>query len=1494
MGSAVIYCLPGLARGLTAHGAVEQQHPLEEGRVTPQSKLSDSSDNTDSTSKWSELSGFFGHRELLSHLSLAMSQQSLREEELRARHHSALCRLREDALWEKTQAEIAWLEHRRRCLRAGEEGTLADITKKQEEVVNRMQQEQAEIRHWRNLYRSGRQQRKLLLWQQREVTEIRRSAAQLKQELQEQVSEKLGGDRHLESGRKCPTMQRGWASVPLSQPFSKNPLSDREEKSRASIRRHDLLLRGDVFQDSQTAGQDRDRPAAQPGAPVDMKARTKLSEEGSLERKALEDSQRLGCGIWEKSGRNSGAWPQLQSGRPVTGRPASGREPRGSAVSMPGPGFTAKTDAGLGRLLPSEDGWNWRRRRSATDEMAPAERGELRAPQFGYPGSLDGRSKKVPLPPQKSIHAEGRGRDEEEEGETMAMTEAQPQDYPTAFVSEGRPQTLPPPRVEEESGPPERVSQEEELWSDESSSSGGPLRVRSLPNSAEVSWKSQKSVGSFASLPEFQRAAAVCMNVSEMSGPSSDVEEDLPLDVEDGGWRPAGHINEGDREQCTGAPHEPCLAPAVEPKKGIGNMVALNVRNDQRSQSALTSNNNCEIMPSSCATVAGDCPGVLLQTGTVPGWVNSGPSPGPSSPGPDAGRRDTESSSTDYSLSDTEEGSEVLSSSTEYLISSGEEDPDQAHLGTEAPTEEQGRTHLSHPSGPGASSSTRQETSPAIPEVRQLIPEERTSERESGMNIPASLVSPWKPLFLEETLSEILSPVDEVLSYGSTELPPTVTDDLLLPPAPPACEVITWTSEDGFPPPHEEQCEPHLLEDPSIKSDDLPSLSDDPLLPVSIGLSIGLTDRRGNDADFLKVDPVTTGYSAGQRSWEGQGKEDVKSLQSAALSRVEEDENTNSSDLLSSFRIGDRVLVCGSRLGQLRFKGTTSFASGHWAGVALDHPAGNHDGVFRGVRYFQCTKNCGVLVRAEDISRLHSEQESDQETRADDPFSDEEPPSANKPPRDRRAESTGKPSGTGVEKCWSQSQGGERSGGAGDHSSAPQMSRDGFPRELNNNPLQSPTPVCEDTLTAPERSTPRACGGFDPGIHEAQCEEDTQSHQLQQGMFEAEEKESCLIHLDFWNSMSFTGDLRGCGSPNDLGVGRVPWSCLKGPPDMRTETTPLLLLEQSTSQTPLDCLGSPLEKRERGVRPAPCADPQEGRVDPGGRCIRDLDSLVDRLMGKLLMEVVKEAEEVRTKHRGKRSTLKKENHIQNHQALGKGGGGQVKPNLNPNPRSSPPCFSDQWRCSLALAAQPRVRVKPHDPGVVHRLVAASVEALWGQTGGCVANSAEAPAYLSGEDSRRTYRQVIFDLTSDIFHEALRCRWGTSVSPWVLKETSPVSPVWSSKTSLSNVKAVIQAEVRRELNLELTDVQTREMLQNLCKYRTAHRDRVDYVLIQELHKEEQQWVDYSLDQLSVKMQLTEEIFDILLQDTISVLNHIYAVPSSESPPALQPSQSSLIP
>lgn len=47
------------------------------------------------------------------HFTLQMLELSLREEELRAQHQTALLRLREKALEEKMCAELAWLEQQR-------------------------------------------------------------------------------------------------------------------------------------------------------------------------------------------------------------------------------------------------------------------------------------------------------------------------------------------------------------------------------------------------------------------------------------------------------------------------------------------------------------------------------------------------------------------------------------------------------------------------------------------------------------------------------------------------------------------------------------------------------------------------------------------------------------------------------------------------------------------------------------------------------------------------------------------------------------------------------------------------------------------------------------------------------------------------------------------------------------------------------------------------------------------------------------------------------------------------------------------------------------------------------------------------------------------------------------------------------------------------------------------------------------------------------------
>ncbi|XP_072521409.1 uncharacterized protein [Salminus brasiliensis] len=146
-----------------------------------------SSFTLDKCTPWSELSEVYSQNQHQRHLSLAQSQQFLREEELRARQYSALFRLREKALQEKTQAELAWLEHCKKQV-TSEDEALAEIKRKQEDVVNRLRQEQAELHHWRNVYKSGRQQRRLLLCHQKDILDIERSTTHFREVLQKQVT----------------------------------------------------------------------------------------------------------------------------------------------------------------------------------------------------------------------------------------------------------------------------------------------------------------------------------------------------------------------------------------------------------------------------------------------------------------------------------------------------------------------------------------------------------------------------------------------------------------------------------------------------------------------------------------------------------------------------------------------------------------------------------------------------------------------------------------------------------------------------------------------------------------------------------------------------------------------------------------------------------------------------------------------------------------------------------------------------------------------------------------------------------------------------------------------------------------------------------------------------------------------------------------------------------------------------------------------------------
>ncbi|KAK4811442.1 hypothetical protein QYF61_006376 [Mycteria americana] len=157
---------------------------LPHGETRAGDDSGESSEQASSDSRWSEVSRHYGGSSTFCRFSLAMAEQCLRGEELRARHQAALLKLRIKALREKARAELAWLGHQKRCLENLRDSKGASaMAAKQRKILTELKQEQAEIQHLQNIYRAAHQERKLLLKQQREILMMRHSTAQLQEKL---------------------------------------------------------------------------------------------------------------------------------------------------------------------------------------------------------------------------------------------------------------------------------------------------------------------------------------------------------------------------------------------------------------------------------------------------------------------------------------------------------------------------------------------------------------------------------------------------------------------------------------------------------------------------------------------------------------------------------------------------------------------------------------------------------------------------------------------------------------------------------------------------------------------------------------------------------------------------------------------------------------------------------------------------------------------------------------------------------------------------------------------------------------------------------------------------------------------------------------------------------------------------------------------------------------------------------------------------------------
>lgn len=207
-----------------------------------------------------------------------------------------------------------------------------------------------------------------------------------------------------------------------------------------------------------------------------------------------------------------------------------------------------------------------------------------------------------------------------------------------------------------------------------------------------------------------------------------------------------------------------------------------------------------------------------------------------------------------------------------------------------------------------------------------------------------------------------------------------------------------------------------------------------------------------------------------------------------------------------------------------------------------------------------------------------------------------------------------------------------------------------------------------------------------------------------------------------------------------------------------------------------------------------------------------------------------------------------------------------------------------------LPEQPAM-VVPHSAAEVEKMVHAATQEIWksfdlGKEGALTLAQLPIPQpsqeYLgkeaSGQDqealSIHSYKKAVFDLTWEILQEIYAEEPDTNQPQWVKPRRVKSSTFHRVKTpgDITKIQEFVAAEVLKLYGLSKDQSQKTDW-QKMLKFGRKKRDRVDHILVQELHEEESQWVNYDEDELFVKMQLADSIFDALLKDTANVLTLI---------------------
>ncbi|XP_023794086.1 centrosome-associated protein 350 isoform X2 [Cyanistes caeruleus] len=1319
----------------------------------------ESSDQASSDSQWSTVIPHFGGSSTFHGSSLAVVEQFLRGEELRARHQAVLLRLRRKALRERARAELAWLEHQRRVLENLQDSTGASaMAAKQHKILMELKQEQAEIQHLQNIHRAAHQERKVLLKRQTELLMMQHSTAQLQEKLQSLA----GKQEVMKSGSKDSCVQLKHKKSKKYEGFStenkESPVQHQKQVEELPALEQSLNAQDNIFLPLEP----RNSAGMEPIATLfTRKGQKCVFLEPVLEEKALLSN------------------PDRKDNEDIN--------PCGRKYPVKGLG-----------MLPT-----W-----CNLCLVQAE------------NTLEGTVKEVPVPSE--IH-------QVDASQCLKHLdhishEASDELHLKAFY--------------------------EGLTSTESSSKSNNVFLKSA------------SAKSDSSHSEFQKVSAVWIDTSKSSI------SDLELELKHG-------------EDTDVSVPEEFVCDSSDVFADLSKEMLIATRNGKETSPSDKYNERepPEDDRAETSSLPQKYPGDVLDGGCtdhLPSFIPA---------------------------------DEANVSRTESVCSSQSENPSE---GVDEP----------HPSV-SQSCSRNKPCSQVIPTLgndaaASPSPTDASSSSDKGC-----------PPRDEDTLSEMLCPADEVLSSGSADLPSSNKKDLSFPsedlPPPPPLGADAMkngdpaSSTDDFPSPLEQmtgsESTQGMDEDISLEMDALPPFPDNtvpeelPLLSTETSGAFSARDGRLSEQstftahssclsenqhggqetalqhlEFLPVSNIDS--SGGSKSPEFP----MKQCKMYEKLSAEED----SDDPLSSFETGDRLLVKQSEPGTLMFESQTHFGSGHWAGVALDKAEGDNAGIYEGVKYLDCAQHSGVFVTPDEIShllRVNKNSCSYMKNVDSDSFHDDEDSlkGVYKYSEDEqivgfaeeKAEDTNSAGGSEAKENQS-----------GLHSALLPGKGQKFPHsnQCNCNEL-----LCQKNLT---------CLGSD--------NEKTELAQIKQTVFaDALPKKSKTDEVNTSKNI--------CCLVEDQ-------KRIKLADDIASELSKKLLFDIliAFSETAQHKYKSAFEKGMmnygKGLRQEDNQKPfllKENLVaalsEPSAKvsdvllgdfdtlCIHGCHTATDRIVTKFIDDAVKEYKKIKRKHRSKADKLlhfSPETSPTTLPLLSKTLDAGVfgssedfdQPNSDQNmlvrqTQKQYLCKLDQWHSAPWKKTVEVPLVIPHNSSHVKNLSAFAVEELWTPENiNSNFRNINVPKYLEYNDhprndleaeSKRMYNQVIFDLSRELLCAEYPVTAKPNMFPWMKKKVgSHCSRHLCRRMDVSDVKTFVQGEIIKIMNLEKNDLEMKRKVLNMTKYGNCKRDRVDLILIQELRKEESQWTSYGDDELTVKMRMTETIFDSLILDTIRVLNKIY--------------------